>query len=172
MPDKPHVIYSWAGGVLREQVRAGLIEDISDAVNAGGWKDRFSPSALNLYAVDGRTYGVPMLTSQVVFFYNKDLFAKAGVDGNAIKTWDELLGAVKKLQAAGITPIMAGGGDKWPLHFYWSHLAIRLGGKPAFDAAMAGQGKGFASDTFVGAGELPGQCGFGGWRPWPCRSRG
>ena len=49
---------------------------------------------------------------------------------------------------------MAGGGDKWPLHFYWSHLAIRLGGKPAFDAAMAGQGKGFASETFVGAGEL------------------
>ena len=96
-PDKPHIIYSWAGGVLREQVKAGVIEDISDAVNAGGWKDRFSPSALNLYAVDGRTYGVPMLTSQVVFFYNNDLFAKAGVDGNAIKSWDDLLGAVKKL---------------------------------------------------------------------------
>ena len=50
--------------MLREQVKAGVIEDISDAVNAGGWKDRFSPSALNLYAVDGRTYGVPMLTSR------------------------------------------------------------------------------------------------------------
>ena len=153
-PEKPHVIYSWAGGVLREQVKADVIEDISDAVNANGWKDRFSPSALSLYAVDGHYYGVPMLTSQVVFFYNKELFAKAGVDGNAVKTWDDLLGAVKKLQAAGITPIVAGGGDKWPLHFYWSHLAIRLGGKPAFDAAMAGQGKGFASETFVGAGEL------------------
>ena len=50
--------------MLREQVKAGVIEDISDAVNAGGWKDRFSPSALNLYAVDGRTYGVPMPTSR------------------------------------------------------------------------------------------------------------
>ena len=140
--------------MLCEQVEAGVIEDISDAVNANGWKDRFSPSALNLYAVDGRTYDVPMLTSQVVFFYSKDLFAKAGVDGNAIKSWDKLLGAVKKLQAAGITPIVAGGGDSWPLHFYWSHLAIRLGGKPAFDVVMAGLGKGFASETFVGAGEL------------------
>ena len=93
-----------------------------------------------------------MLTSQVVFFYNKNLFAKAGVDGNAVKSWDDLLGAVKKLQAAGIVPIVAGGGDKWPLHFYWSHLAIRLGGKPAFDAAMAGQG--FAGETFVKSGEL------------------
>ena len=90
-----------------------------------------------------------MLTSQVGFFYNKDLFAKAGVDAHAIKTWDDLLAAVKKLKAAGITPIIAGGADKWPLHFYWSHLAIRNGGKPAFDAALRGEGEGFASDTFV-----------------------
>jgi raffinose/stachyose/melibiose transport system substrate-binding protein len=152
-PDKPHIIYSWAGGVLREQVKAGVIEDVTDAVNAG-WRERFNPAALNLYAVNGRQYGIPMITSQVVFFYNKDLFAKAGVDGNAIKTWDDLLAAVKKLQAAGITPIVAGGGDKWPLHFYWSHLAIRLGGKPAFDAAMKGEGDGFAGETFVRSGEL------------------
>ena len=153
-PDKPHIIYSWAGGVLRQQVKAGVIEDITDAVNRNSWTDRFSPSALNLYGLDGCYYGVPMLTSQVVFFYNKDLFAKAGVDGNAVKSWDDLLGAVKKLQAAGIVPIVAGGGDKWPLHFYWSHLAIRLGGKPAFDAAMAGQGQGFTGETFVKSGEL------------------
>jgi raffinose/stachyose/melibiose transport system substrate-binding protein len=110
----------------------------------------------------------------VGFFYSKELFAKAGVDGNAIKTWDDLLGAVRKLQAAGITPIVAGGADKWPLHFYWSHLAIRIGGKPAFDAAMRGEGKGFASETFVRAGELfkqladlkPFQAGFLG-ATWP-----
>jgi len=153
-PERPHLIYSWAGGVLREQVKAGVIEDITDAVNAG-WRDRFNPAALNLYAVNGRYYGAPMLTSQVVFFYNKDLFAKAGVDAAGIRTWDHLLDAVKKLQAAGITPIVAGGGDKWPLHFYWSHLAIRQGGKAAFDAAMApGDAKGFGGDTFVRAGDL------------------
>jgi raffinose/stachyose/melibiose transport system substrate-binding protein len=153
-PDKPHIIYSWGGGVLREQVKAGVIEDITAAVNSGGWRDRLSPSAWGTYTVNGRVYGVPMNTSQVVFFYNKDLFAKAGVDAGTVKTWDDLLATVKKLQAAGITPIVAGGADKWPLHFYWSHLAIRIGGKPAFDAASAGEGKGFASETFVRAGEL------------------
>lgn len=153
-PDKPHIVYSWGGGVLREQVKAGVIEDITPAVDTGGWRDKLSPSAWGTYSVNGRVYGVPMNTSQVVFFYNKDLFAKANVDAGAIKTWDDLLGAVKKLQAAGITPIVAGGADKWPLHFYWSHLAIRVGGKAAFEAASAGQGKGFADDTFVRAGEL------------------
>ncbi len=39
------------------------------------------------------------------------------------------------------------------MHFYWSHLAIRIGGKEAFEAALRGEGKGFADTTFVRAGE-------------------
>ena len=152
-PDKPHIVYSWAGGVLREQVKAGVIEDLTDSM-VPAWRDTISASALSLYTVNGRVWGVPMITTQVGFFYNKGLLAKAGVDASAIRTWDDLLAAVKKLQAAGITPLVVGGADKWPLHFYWSHLAIRLGGRAAFESAMAGQGAGFASPTFVRAGEL------------------
>jgi raffinose/stachyose/melibiose transport system substrate-binding protein len=150
--DKPNIIYSWAGGVLREQVKAGVIEDLTGVMD-GAWKERFVPAAVQAYTVNNKIYGVPMHTSQVGFFYNKDLFAKAGVDATTIKSWDDLLGAVKKLQAAGITPIITGGADKWPIHFYWSHLAIRIGGKDAFEAALRGEGKGFADTTFVKAGE-------------------
>lgn len=152
-PDRPNILYSWGGGVLREQVKAGVIEDLSAPMNAA-WKERFMPAALQAYTLDGKIYGVPLLMSQVGFFYNKDLFAKAGVNAASIKTWDDLLGAVKKLRDAGITPIVTGGADKWPLHFYWSHLAIRIGGKNAFDAALRGEGKGFADETFVRSGEL------------------
>ncbi len=151
--DKPNIIYSWGGGVLREQVKAGVIEDLTPVIDAA-WKDRFVPAAVQAYTVNGKIYGVPMHTSQVGFFYNKDLFAKAGVDAATIKTWDELLAAVKKFQDAGITPIIAGGADKWPLHFYWSHLAMRVGGKAAFEAALRNEGKGFADATFVRSGEL------------------
>ena len=52
-----------------------------------------------------------------------------------------------------MTPIIVGGADKWPLHFYWTHLAIRNGGKSAFDAALRGDGDGFAATPFVKAGE-------------------
>lgn len=152
-PDRPNIIYSWGGGVMRDQVKAGVIEDITAPMNAQ-WKDRFIPSAIQSFTLDGKILGVPFQTAQVGFFYNKDLFAKAGLDGNNIKTWDDLLASVKKLQAAGITPIITGGGDKWPLHFYWSHLAIRVGGKAAFESALRGEGKGFADDTFVRSGEL------------------
>ena len=151
--DKPNIIYSWGGGVLRDQVKAGVIEDLTPVMDAA-WKDRFVPAAVQAYTVDGKLYGVPMHTSQVGFFYNKDLFAKANVDAASIKTWDDLLATVKKLQEAGITPIITGGADKWPLHFYWSHLAMRVGGKDAFEAALKGEGKGFADTTFVKSGEL------------------
>ena len=150
--DRPHIIYSWGGGVLREQVKAGVIEDLSPAMTAD-WRERFTPAAIQAYTLNGKIYGVPMLVSQVGFFYNKELFAKARVDANAIKTWDDLLAAVKKLKAAGVTPIIVGGADKWPIHFYWTHLAIRNGGKGAFDAALRGEGEGFAAAPFVNAGE-------------------
>ncbi|CAN7643464.1 extracellular solute-binding protein [Bosea sp. LjRoot90] len=168
--DKPHILYSWAGGVLKAQIEAGVLEDITAPV--GAYKDKLSAGAVEAFTIDGKLYGLPHNVSQVGFIYNKDLFAKAGVDGAAIKSWDDLLGAVKKLKAAGITPITVGGGDKWPLHFYWTHLAVRLGGKPAFEAALKGQNGGFEGETFQKAGELtkqlvdlePFQTGFLGFK--------
>jgi raffinose/stachyose/melibiose transport system substrate-binding protein len=168
--DKPHILYSWAGGVLKAQIEAGVLDEITAAV--GSYKDRLSTGAVAAFTIDGKLYGLPHNVSQVGFLYNKELFAKAGVDGAAIKSWDDLLGAVKKLKGAGVTPIAVGGGDKWPLHFYWTHLAVRLGGKPAFEAALKGQNGGFEGETFQKAGELmkqlvdlePFQTGFLGFK--------
>lgn len=168
--DRPHILYSWAGGVLKAQIEAGVLEDVTAAV--GSYKDNLSAGAVEAFTIEGKIYGLPHNVSQVGFMYNKDLFAKAGVDGSKIKTWDEFLEAVKKLKAAGITPISVGGQDKWPLHFYWTHLAVRLGGKPAFEAALKGQNGGFEGETFQKAGELmkqlvdlePFQTGFLGFK--------
>jgi raffinose/stachyose/melibiose transport system substrate-binding protein len=150
--DRPQIIYSWAGGVLKSQIEAGVLEDI--AAPLGDTKDNLSPAAVNAFTLDGKIYGIPFAQSQVGFFYNKELMAKAGVDGAAIKTWDDLLDAVKKLKTAGITPLMVGGADKWPIHFYWTYLAVRIGGKPAFEAALRGENGGFAGETFVKSGQL------------------
>lgn len=150
--DRPHIIYSWAGGVLKAQIEAGVLEDISAAMK--GYSDQLAKAAVAAFTQDGKIYGVPMALSQVGFLYNKELMAKAGLDGARIATWNDVLGAVKALKAAGVTPVVAGGADKWPLHFYWTYLAMRLGGKPAFEAAFKGENGGFEGATFVGAGEL------------------
>ncbi len=149
--DRPDIFYSWGGGVFEAQVEAGVLRDIDDIMQ-DGWADTLSPAAVNAFTYDGKIYGAPMLVSQVGFWYNKELFAQAGVNAEDIQTWDDLLTAVQTIKDAGITPIAAGGADKWPLHFYWTHLAIRLGGKAGFEAAVGGEG--FNGETFVKAGEL------------------
>ena len=150
--DRPHIIYSWAGGVLKAQIEAGVLEEITDQVK--GYSDTVTPAALAAFTQNSRVYGLPTALSQVGFLYNKELMAKANVDATAIKTWDDLLAAVKALKAAGVTPIVVGGADKWPLHFYWTHLAVRIGGKAGFDAALRGENGGFAGETFQKSGEL------------------
>ncbi|MBN9496296.1 MAG: extracellular solute-binding protein [Alphaproteobacteria bacterium] len=150
--DRPHIIYSWAGGVLKAQVEAGVLQDITDQT-----KDTaatISAGAMAAFTRDGRVYGLPFAQSQVGILYNKELMAKAKVDGSAIKTWDDWLAAIKALKAAGVTPLTVGGADKWPLHFYWTHLAVRLGGKAGFEAALKGQNGGFEGEVFQKSGEL------------------
>jgi len=150
--DRPNIIYSWAGGVLKAQIEAGVLQDITDQVK--GYADSLTPAALAAFTSNGRVYGLPTALSQVGFLCNSELMAKAKVDPASIKTWDDLLAAVKTLKAAGVTPIVVGGADKWPLHFYWTHLAVRIGGKPAFEAALRGENGGFAGETFQKSGVL------------------
>ncbi len=148
--DRPNIIYSWAGGVLKSQIEAGVLEDLTDQVK--GYSGQITPAALTAFSQAGRIYGLPVALSQVGFLYNKELLAKASVDPTKIKTWDDLLAAVKALKTANVTPIVVGGADKWPLHFYWTYLAVRQGGKPAFDAALRGENGGFEAETFQKAG--------------------
>src|SRR5438045_3022479 len=60
--DRPHIIYSWAGGVLNAQVDAGVLEDITAA--AAGYKDDLAPGAVAAFTVNGKIYGLPHAVSQ------------------------------------------------------------------------------------------------------------
>jgi raffinose/stachyose/melibiose transport system substrate-binding protein len=150
--DPPDLFQSWGGGVLRTFADNGLVRDISPELT-GEWQDSIAAqSALDLYGQDGAYYGVPWTWGAVGFFYNKALFAEAGLDPEAPPaTWEEFLAAVTTLQEAGITPIALGEGDKWPGQFWWIYLAIRLGGQEAFQAAYDRSGS-FADPAFVDAG--------------------
>ena len=100
-----------------------------------------------------RSWACRWTLGEVAFFYNKKLFEKAGVKAEDIKSWDDFLAAVKKLKAAGITPLVVGAGEKWPMHFYYSYLVMRIGGEHALADAKAGKDGGFKNATFVEAGK-------------------
>jgi multiple sugar transport system substrate-binding protein len=74
---------------------------------------------------NGPIYGLPYSFSGTTFYYNKQLWAKAGLDPNAPfpRTYDGLVADLQKLKAAGITPL--GGGDKGGDDFgWWMYLAV------------------------------------------------
>ncbi len=148
---RPSLFYSWGGGVMDAQAKAGFLKDIT--ADIASTEANLSPTAVDAFKVDGKVVGVPWETGEVTFFYNKKLFEKAGVKAEDIKTWDDFLGAVKKLKAAGITPLGVGAGDKWPMHFYYSYLVMRIGGEHALTDAKAGKDGGFKNATFVEAGK-------------------
>ena len=151
----PDFFYSWGGGVLRQQAETGALKDLSEvmAADGGAFAKNYKPAALEGLTYDGKTWAVPYRMGTVAFFYNKQLFEKAGLKADTIKTWSDFLAAVKTLKDAGITPIAGGGGDKWPLHFYWSYLVMRNGGQEVFDRAKNNEGEGFLDPAIIKAGE-------------------
>ncbi len=153
--DVPDFFYSWGGGTLEEQSKTGAIKDLTEIFDAESGKLRaaYTPSSVNSLTFDNKAWAIPYKSSLVSFFYNKEIFAKAGVDAEAIKTWDDLGAAVKTLKAAGVVPIAGGGGEKWPIHFYWSYLVMRNGGQEVFEAARTGQGDGFNHPAIIKASE-------------------
>jgi raffinose/stachyose/melibiose transport system substrate-binding protein len=153
--DVPDFFYSWGGGVLKQQSETGALQDLTPALDADGGKLRaqFTPAAVNGVSFDSKTWAIPYKVGLVSFFYNKALFAKAGVKAEDIKSWADFLETVKKIKAAGIVPIAGGGGEKWPIHFYWSYLVMREGGQKVFEAAKKGEGEGFLDPAIIKAGD-------------------
>lgn len=120
--DAPDLFQSWGVGTLKEQVDAGFVRPIDDLI--GDWEDTVSAGARSLYNIDGSQYAIPFDQGMVGFWYNKDLFAAAGID-EFPTTWSGLLDAVQALKDSGVIPITIGQGEKWPGHFWFAYLALR-----------------------------------------------
>lgn len=56
----------------------------------------FFQSAKDVNTVDGKTYGIPLMTEREIVYYNKAMFKEAGIT-SVPKTMDELMEAAKKL---------------------------------------------------------------------------
>ena len=122
-----HIIYSWAGGVLKAQVEAGVIEDLTD--HEGLFRNA-APSAVAAFTIDGKIYGVPRR-------YRGGLLLQQGAvrQGRRRCQQDQDLGRpARRREGAEGRRHHADHGRrrrKWPVSFYWSYLSLRQGGKPA-----------------------------------------
>ena len=150
---RPHLFYSWGGGLVDQQAKAGFLEDIAAQIDPA-YRATMMPGAMAEFSRGAAIYGLPYNTARIGLLYNRDIFEKFGLTVDAMLTWPGFLKGVQTLKAAGIVPVAAGGQDKWQLMLMLSNLCLRQGGRAAIEDALAGRDQGFDNPAFVRAAEL------------------
>lgn len=112
-------------GLLSKQ---GLLTDMTEEVTRRGWDKLLSENLQTTCRYDergvmggDRWFGVPNYAEYVLVFYNKDLFARHGVQ--VPTTFDGLVSAMDTFRAAGVTPLSVGGAE-YPAHQILYQLAL------------------------------------------------
>lgn len=105
---------------LRQFVEADRVTPITELFAAEGpdFAAQYDPAFLELMSFDGELYGMGWAYSNAVMYYNKDIFAAAGLDPEAPpETWSEVVEAARTIRAElgdDIIPITyPTGGDNW-----------------------------------------------------------
>ncbi len=145
--DLPDIYMERGGGELANHVDAGLTRDITE--EAADEIEKIGGTVAG-WQVEGKTYALPFSVGVVGIWYNKDLFAKAGVT-EPPTTMAEWYDVIDKLKAAGITPMSVGAGDKWPAAHYWNYTALRSCPEDVLKDAVGSLD--FSDPCFIEAGE-------------------
>ncbi|MBB6669831.1 ABC transporter substrate-binding protein [Cohnella nanjingensis] len=102
----PDVTSHWGYGGFMEYYSKGMLMDLSQLLQDDGFNAadyNIPENVMDIYKVDGKTYGVPLNSYVTVMLYNKDMFDKAGVayppTDYEDKSWtfDKMVDAAKKM---------------------------------------------------------------------------
>ena len=95
----PALIHGLPLGEPLELWGLGQIEDLTPFVDKE-WRSVLYPSTIDSLTIDGRILSMSYATNNVQVLYNKDAFAKAGIEA-PIQTMDDFRAAVKALRGIG-----------------------------------------------------------------------
>ena len=136
--------------IVADFIKAGLVTDLTDAMEADGgkWKNSLFDKALadkrfdagNIYGVKPGIYGVPIDVTNEQMLYNKKLLSKAGIKAPPA-TFDEFIKDAQALRRVGITPFVSGWGELWLLDCFASNYAFNIMGEEKIFATYRGAGQ-------------------------------
>jgi sn-glycerol 3-phosphate transport system substrate-binding protein len=103
----PHIIQVFEVGTATMMAAQGAVKPVYQLMkDAGEPFDPLSylPTVTGYYSTsDGRMLSLPFNSSSAISYYNKEAFAKAGLDPEAPpQTWPDWFAAAKKLRASGM----------------------------------------------------------------------
>ena len=143
----PDVGVTWAAGFMTPYVQGGLFTPVDDLLQ-GELKDKFVEGTTEAFAIDGKTYGLPLEFNITPVFYNKAIFDQYGLE--IPQTYEELKQIINTLSSSGIAPIALGNKDRWTGSLIYMFLAERFAGQEALASAINGSGS-FTDDGLMKA---------------------
>lgn len=119
------------GRQAEELIEAGMLLDLSDVAEAGGWRDIVNPPALlDSCTLDGKIYCVPInIHSGQWMWLSHDAYEKAGVP--LPNDWNEFVASAPQLEAAGILPL-AMGQQGWQQNLAFGAITLAVAGLDAW----------------------------------------
>ena len=119
------------GRQAEELIEAGLMLDLTDVAEAGGWRDIVNPiGLLDSCTLDGRIYCVPVnIHSWEWIWLSHKAYEDAGVE--VPSNWDEFVAAAPALEAAGKVPL-AMGQQPWQSSGAFGVMSVAIAGIDAW----------------------------------------
>lgn len=144
--EAPDIAYMFSGGsFVKPYIDAGYLLPIDEYLSEET-KSKVLPGTLGGCTFNDKVYTLPTITFLANLYCNTEMFEQAGAE---IPTnWDELLAAVDKLNAAGMTPIILGEKDRWPGMYWYDIVSARTAGNAAIEDAFKDPTK-FNSEGFI-----------------------
>lgn len=85
----------------RFMIDSGWVTPMQTLIEADGWDvNQIEPNIAAYYTVDGKLYSMPFNSSTPILYYNKDMFAKAGLN-HPPASFDEIAAMGNALQSKG-----------------------------------------------------------------------
>ncbi|HHH89656.1 MAG TPA: sn-glycerol-3-phosphate ABC transporter substrate-binding protein UgpB [Aliiroseovarius sp.] len=114
--EQPDIVQVFEVGTATMMAAKGAVYPITDLMREAGVEfnqSDYLPAVVSYYQTpDGDLLSMPFNSSTPVLWYNKDAFAKAGIE-NPPTTWDEVNEAAEKLLASGMTCGYSFGWQSW-----------------------------------------------------------
>lgn len=134
----PDLLMFNGGAQLRDRVDALVpLDDFLASDAAGDAVDRLA--GWEAFQDEGATYGVPLTIQGIPIYYNKALYAEAGLDPAAPPTtWEELATACEAIIAADITCFAGGNREGIQMEFWLTAMAPGSLTSDEYDAWLAG----------------------------------
>ena len=137
---------------FKEMARDGVLVVMDDLYKKNGWEKKLIPMTIGWNKVDGKLYGVSATDVFVhEWYYNKELFQKAGVKPTS--SVDELSILVKKLKNSGVQfPVVQNFKDGWSNVSFYGMITAQTAGIKPIDVAT--ESKNWEQPGFLKAAQI------------------